>query len=77
MKIMKKLKAQALYRTTISKLIYLEKEFVENRATKSDERFWNEYMGELRWQSKYLKNADESLTYFEKVFQEYRNKFSN
>lgn len=77
MKIMQKLKAKALHQMTISKLIYLEKEFVENRATKSDERFWKELLEELRWQSKFIKRGNESLSYFENVFKDYQEKFSN
>ncbi|MEC3270642.1 hypothetical protein [Bacillus thuringiensis] len=77
MKIMQKLKAKALHRMTISKLIYLEKEFVENRATRSDERFWKELLEELRWQSKFIKRGNESLSYFENVFKDYQEKFSN
>lgn len=77
MKFMEKLKAKALHRMTISKLIYLEKEFVENRATKSDERFWEELLEELRWQSKFIKSGNESLSYFENVFKAYQSKFSD
>ena len=77
MRFMKKLKAKALHRMTISKLIFLEKEFVENRATKSDERFWKELLDELRWQSEYIKRGKESLIYFEEVFLDYQKTFSN